>query len=217
VSPEKWWFNMMNDVKKINVRKLTLTAILAAVSTVLMYLQFPLPFIIPAFIEMDFSELPALIAAFAYGPIAGVTVCLIKNLLHLLGTTTMGVGELSNFLLGASFVFIAGFIYKKHKNRKGALMGTLIGAAVMAILSFPINLFITYPFFTAVFFGGNPAPIMGMYQALLPWADTLPKALLVFNMPFNFVMKGLVNAAIAFLIYKPLSPLLKGKQESLNK
>ena len=208
---------MMNDVKKINVRKLTLTAILAAVSTVLMYLQFPLPFIIPAFIEMDFSELPALIAAFAYGPIAGVTVCLIKNLLHLLGTTTMGVGELSNFLLGASFVFIAGFIYKKHKNRKGALMGTLIGAAVMAILSFPINLFITYPFFTAVFFGGNPAPIMGMYQALLPWADTLPKALLVFNMPFNFVMKGLVNAAIAFLIYKPLSPLLKGKQESLNK
>jgi len=200
-----------NKTKKVNVRLLTLTALLSAVATVLMYLQFPMPFIIPAFIQMDFSELPALIAAFAYGPIAGVVVCLIKNLFHLFGSTTMGVGELSNFLLGASFVFTAGLIYKMNKNRKGALIGTLIGATVMAILSFPINLFITYPFFTTLFFGGNPEPILGMYKALLPWADTLPKALLVFNMPFNFVMKGLANAAIAFLVYKSISPLLKGK------
>ena len=200
--------------KKINTRMLVFTAVMSAVSTILMYLQFPLPFIIPAFIQMDFSELPALIAAFAYGPIAGVTVCLIKNLFHLFGTSTMGVGELSNFLLGASFVFTAGLIYKKNNNRKGALLGTLVGAAIMALISFPVNLFITYPFFTTVFFGGNQAPIMGMYQTLLPWADTLPKALLVFNMPFNFILKGLANAAIAFLIYKPLSPVLKGKLQS---
>ena len=204
----------MKNERKINVRMIALTAMLAAVSTVLMYLQFPMPFIIPAFIQMDFSELPALIAAFAYGPIAGVAVCLIKNLFHLFGTTTMGVGELSNFLLGASFIFTAGLIYKRSKNRKGALLGTLIGAAVMAIISFPVNLYITYPFFTVVFFGGNQAPIMGMYQAILPWADTLPKALLVFNMPFNFIFKGLVNAALAFLIYKPLSPVLKGKLQA---
>jgi len=202
---------MEENERKINVRKLALTAVLSAVATVLMYLQFPIPFIIPAFIQMDFSELPALIAAFAYGPIAGVAVCLVKNMLHLFVTTTMGVGELSNFLLGASFVSIAGFVYKINNTRKGALIGTLTGASVMAIISFPVNLYVTYPFFTTVFFGGNPEPIMGMYQALLPWADTLPKALLVFNVPFNFVLKGLFNAAIAFLIYKPLSPLLKGK------
>jgi len=204
----------MNKEKTTNVRKLVLTAMLSAVASVLMYLQFPMPFIIPPFIQMDFSELPALIAAFAYGPIAGVVVCLIKNLIHLFGSTTSGVGELSNFLLGASFMFTAGFIYKKMKNRKGALIGTLIGAAIMALISFPINLYITYPFFTAVFFGGNQAPIIGMYQALLPWVDTLPKALLVFNMPFNFVLKGLLNAALAFLIYKPLSPVLKGRAEN---
>jgi len=204
----------MKNERKITVRMIALTAMLSAVSTILMYLQFPMPFIIPAFIQMDFSELPALIAAFAYGPIAGVVVCLIKNLFHLFGTTTMGVGELSNFLLGASFIFTAGLIYKKNNNRKGALLGTLVGAAVMAVISFPVNLFITYPFFTVVFFGGNQAPIMGMYQAILPWADTLPKALLVFNMPFNFIFKGLANAAIAFLIYKPLSPVLKGKLQS---
>ena len=208
-----YWRITMKE-KKINIRMLTFTAIMSAVSTVLMYLQFPMPFIIPAFIQMDFSELPALIVAFAYGPIAGVAVCLIKNLLHLFGSTTMGVGELSNFLLGASFVFTAGLIYKNNKSRMGALLGTLIGAAFMAVISFPINLFITYPFFTAVFFGGNPAPIMGMYQALLPWADTLPKALLVFNVPFNFVLKGLANAAIAFLVYKSLSPVLKGRSKT---
>ena len=204
----------MNKTRKINVRLLALTAMLSAVSTLLMYLQFPLPMIIPPFIQMDFSELPALIAAFAYGPVAGVAVCFVKNLIHLFGSSTLGVGELSNFLIGSSFVFTTGFIYKKMKNRKGALLGTLIGAAIMAMISFPINLFITYPFFTTIFFGGDGAPIMGMYQALLPWADTLPKALLVFNVPFNFVLKGLVNAAIAFLIYKPLSPLLKGTKKS---
>ena len=200
--------------KWINTRLLVITAMLSAVSTVLMYLQFPIPFLIPAFIEMDFSELPALIAAFAYGPIAGVTVCLVKNLLHLFGTTTLGVGELANFLLGASFVFTAGLIYKMNRTAKGALLGTLIGATAMAVISFPINLFVTYPFFTAVFFGGNQAPIIGMYQAILPWADTLPKALLIFNVPFNFVLKGLLNAGLAFLIYKPLSPLLKGVSSS---
>ena len=200
--------------KWLNTRMLVMTAMLSAVSTVLMYLQFPIPFLIPAFIEMDFSELPALIAAFAYGPIAGVTVCLVKNLLHLFGSTTLGVGELANFLLGASFVFTAGLIYKNNKTAKGALTGTLVGAAVMALISFPLNLYVTYPFFTAVFFGGNPAPILGMYQAILPWADTLPKALLVFNVPFNFILKGLVNAGIAFLIYKPLSPFLKGDRSS---
>ena len=205
---------MSNSKKQINVRMLALTAILAAVSTVLMYLQFPMPFIIPSFVQMDFSELPALIASFAYGPVAGVTVCLIKNLFHLIVTTTSGVGELSNFLIGSSFVFTAGFIYKRLKSRKGALIGTLAGAALMAAISFPVNLFITYPFFTTVFFDGNPAPIMGMYQTLLPWADTLPKALLVFNTPFNFVLKGLANAAIAFLVYKPLSPFLKGKPQA---
>jgi len=198
--------------KWFNTRLLVMTAMLSAVSTILMYLQFPIPFLIPAFIEMDFSELPALIAAFAYGPLAGVVVCLVKNLLHLFGTTTLGVGELANFLIGASFVFTAGLIYKKNRTIKGALIGTLVGAATMALISFPINLFITYPFFTTVFFGGNQAPIIGMYQAILPWADTLPKALLVFNMPFNFVLKGLVNATIAYFIYKPLSPFLKGNR-----
>ena len=131
---------METKKKTINVRYMTMTAMLSAVAFVLMFLEFNVPFM-PSFIKMDLSELPALIGAFAMGPASGVIICLIKNLLHLLMSTTGGVGELSNFILGALFVIPAGLMYKKKKGRKSALIGSLIGAAVMAVVSvFPIIL-----------------------------------------------------------------------------
>ena len=99
-------------------RYLTLVAIFSAISFGLMFLDFAIPAVIPSFVKMDFSELPALIASFALGPTAGVLVCFIKNLIHLSITTTSGVGELANFLIGAALVFPAGMIYKYHHNRK---------------------------------------------------------------------------------------------------
>lgn len=107
-----------NRVTKTNissVRYLTVTAMLSAVAFILMFLDFPLPMLIPSFIQLDLSELPALIGSFAMGPACGVLVCLIKNLLHLTISSTGGVGELSNFILGVSFVLPAGLIYK-HKR-----------------------------------------------------------------------------------------------------
>ena len=92
--------------KRDNVRYLTVTAMLSAVAYILMFLDFSVPFM-PAFIKMDLSELPALIGSFAMGPLCGVVVCLIKNVLHLFITTTGGVGELSNFILGVAFVLPA--------------------------------------------------------------------------------------------------------------
>jgi hypothetical protein len=96
--------------KRVNVRYLTVTAMLSAVAYILMFLDFSVPFM-PAFIKMDLSELPALIGSFAMGPLCGVVVCLIKNVLHLFITTTGGVGELSNFILGVAFVLPAGKTY----------------------------------------------------------------------------------------------------------
>ncbi len=93
---------------------------LSAVAFILMFLDFSVPFM-PAFIEMDISELPALIGAFSFGPVCGVIVCLVKNLMHLLITTTGGVGEISNFILGAVFVFPAGWIYKRKNGRFSVL------------------------------------------------------------------------------------------------
>ncbi len=195
--------------KKINVRFIVMTAILSAVSTVLMMLSFSIPFM-PNFIKLDFSELPALIASFSMGPVSGICVCLIKNLINLTMTTTGGIGELSNFLLGCLFVVPAGVFYRFKQNRKTAFLGALCGSAVMGIVSLPINYFITYPAYSKLL------PIDGiikMYQAINPNVDGLFMCLLCFNVPYTF-FKGMLNTLLAFLIYKYISPLIKGKKKA---
>ena len=182
---------------------------LSAVGFILMFIELSVP-IMPAFIKLDFSELPALLATFAYGPMSGAAVCLIKNVLHyFMGGTTGGVGELSNFLLGVAYVVPAGLIYQKIKTRKGALIAALIGCAVSAIYSLPHNYFLIYPLY------GKMMPmeaILGMYQALNPNCSGLFEALLTFNVPFTFAKEAL-TAAMAFVIYKPLSPILHGRKK----
>ena len=187
--------------------RLTVAAMLSAVAFVLMFIEFPIPALIPPFIKMDISDLPELLAAFALGPLYGVVVTLVKNLLFIVfhGTSSAYVGELCNFLLGAVFSFTAGLVYRHHKSRHSALIGSVIGCGLMAVISVPINYFLVYPVYAVVF-----APmdvILGAYQAILPSADTLIECLTIFNMPFTFC-KGLIDVALCFLIYKPLSPIL---------
>ena len=192
--------------------KVTVTAMLSAVAFVLMFIEFPIPALIPAFVKLDISDLPALLGTFSLGPVYGVAIQLVKNLLHLPFGSSAGVGELSNFLLGAVFAFIAGIVYKKHKNRGGALWGSVAGAAAMAVISIPINYFIVYPAYV-VLYGLPLEAIVGMYQEILgtvaqvPTSNALLNCLMVFNVPFT-LCKGLLDVALCFLIYKPLSPLL---------
>ena len=107
-------------------------------------------------------------------------------------------------MLGAVFSAVAGFVYKRHKSRKTAILGAIAGAAVMAVFSVPSNYFITYPAYVQ-FYHMPLEAILGMYQAILPSADSLIKCLVIFNMPFTLV-KGLLDAVLCLLIYKPLSP-----------
>lgn len=196
--------------KTANLRKLTVTAMLAAVATVLMFLDFSLPMFIPGFVKMDISELPALLASFSLGPVYGIAVCLVKNLFNLIfHGSTGGIGEVCNFLLGAVFAGVAGLLYKHHKTRRMAIVASLAGAAAMAVVSVPVNYFLSYPVYAAMF-GGIDA-ILAAYQALRPGVNGLLECLVVFNLPFTFV-KGLLDAALCFLIYKPLSPILKGNR-----
>lgn len=193
------------QIKRMNVRMITATGMLSAISFALMFMEFSVPFM-PGFIKMDLSELPALIGAFAYGPIAGVIICLIKNLLHLFISSTGGVGELSNFLLGASFVLVAGFVYKWKKNRKSALIGSIAGALVMGIFSVFSNYFLVYP----IYYNFMPEEaILAAYQLIFSGVNNILECLIVFNMPFTFV-KGILSVVITFLVYKRLSPILKG-------
>ncbi len=188
-----------------STRKIVVTAMLSAISAILMFVDFSIP-IMPAFIKLDVSELPALVASFSLGPVSGVAVCLIKNLINLFRTTTGGVGEFSNFVLGACFVFPAGVIYKRLKTRKGALLGSILGAVIMAVLSVPINYFVTYPIYAKIM---PIDAIISMYQAILPSVNGLLECLVVFNMPFTF-FKGILDAALTFLIYKRISHIIKG-------
>ncbi len=196
----------MNAVSDSRVRKLCGVAMLSAVAYVLMFLEFPLPLIMPAFIKMDFSELPALVAAFAYGPVAGVAVCLIKNVIHLLNTQSGGVGELSNFILGAVFVFVAGTVYKKAHSKKGAIIGATVGALLMSAISLVTNYYVVYPIYTVFM---PMEAIIAAYKAIIPSVNSLWECLLIFNVPFTF-FKGMCSVVITFLIYKPLSHILKG-------
>lgn len=191
-----------------HVRKIAVTAMLAALSTVLMFLSFPVPALIPSFVKMDFSELPALVAAFVISPWAGAAVCLVKNLINALFTTTGGIGEVCNFLLGVMMVVPAGLIYKYKKTRVGALIACLTGCVIMAGASILVNYYITYPVYIELFFKGNVDGVIEAYKFINPNVGNLWDALIWFNAPFTFV-KGVLVSAITFVIYKPLSNALK--------
>lgn len=188
-----------------SVRYMSVTAMLSAVAFILMFLDFSVPFM-PAFIKMDLSELPALIGAFSMGPVCGILICLIKNVLHLFITTTGGVGELSNFLLGVAFVLPAGLIYRHKKSRRSALIGSLLGAVIMGVFSVVSNYFLVYP----VYYNFMPEEaVLGAYQVIVPSMKNILQCLVCFNMPFTIV-KGLFSVVITFLVYKHISPVLKG-------
>lgn len=199
----------MNQKKSLRgyTRPTAVVAIMSALSIVLMILEFSVP-LVPSFLKFDISDFPALLTSFSISPLAGVVVCLLKNVLHLFFTTTGGVGELANFIISSAFVLPAGLLYKYFHTKSGAVLGSFVGAVAAALMSFPVNYFITYPFYANVMIPMET--IIGLYGAILPSVDNLIEALLIFNLPFTFV-KGSVCILLTFLVYKPLSPILKGK------
>ena len=195
---------------KVNTRNLVLTAVLGAIASVMMMepFSFPIP-IMPSYIKMDFSEVPALIASFSMGPISGAAVCLIKNVINAFFSKTGCIGELSNFLLGVAFVVPAGYVYKFKKNRTGAVIASITGSVTMALTGVATNYFIIFPLFSKYLMPIES--IIGMYQKIMPSVDGMLMCLLIFNLPFTLV-KGLIDSALTFLIYKRISPLIKGKK-----
>lgn len=192
-------------MNKSVLHSLVVSALFGAIGFILMFVELGVP-IMPSFIKFDISELPALIATFAYGPIYGILVCFLKNALHLLVTSTAGVGELANFLMGIFFVVPAGLIYRYHKTRKSALIGSLCGSLSLGFFCVLINYFLVYPIYYKIMIPKNV--ILSAYQAILPSVDSIFESLLIFNLPFT-AMKGIIVSILCFLIYKKLSPILK--------
>lgn len=201
----------MNNTKKIETRKMTITAMLSAIAVVIYYLDFPVP-LMPSFIKLDLSNVISLLAGFSLGPVSGVVVCFIKNAIHLVIKgfgTTMGIGDIFDFVTSAFFTLIASMIYRREKTKKNAVFACIVGVIAFTAISLPLNYFIVYPIYFKAF--GGEAAILGMYQEINPNVKNTITALCVFNLPFTFV-KGVLCALVTILIYKPLSPLLKGRK-----
>lgn len=186
-----------------------------AVFTALAYILY-MPFLefslIPAvpFLKVDFSNSFVMIAGFALGPVAGVVVGVLKEILHALTfSQTVGVGELANVLIMLPYVLIPSIIYKKHKGIKTVLLSLAIGCACQVIWSIPTNYLLTFPFFLMAYAGAPDwATGMDFYLTVWYWAVL-----------FNFVKTLLVTVAV-LLLYKPLSKLIKmtnAKFSSLKK
>ena len=181
--------------------------VLAAIATILRFIETPLP-LIPAFLKLDFSNIPALIGGFALGPIAGTAILLIKNLIYLPFSQTMGVGEVADFIISMSLVLTASLIYKYNKNRRGAVIGMVSGSALMSLVAGPLmNYFLLIPFYAAVYFGSSVDAIIDLAAATNAGINSLWTYILLGVVPFNIV-KCLVVCIVTGLLYKPLSPML---------
>ena len=191
--------------RKIMIRRIAACAVLTAMAVLLMYLEIPLP-LMPPFLKFDFSELPVLIGTFALGPVWGVVIELLKNLIHLPVTQTMGIGELSNFITGVIYVGTAGLIYRKFRTRKGAAASMGIATLALAAIAVPVNAFITLPLYGSVM-GFSTEAIIGMSSAVNPLITDKLSLLLAAFVPFN-LFKGIVVGLITFFVYKPISKLI---------
>ena len=202
--------NISNTNNK--TRKLIEIGMLGAIATVLMLFEFPIPFIAPPFYELDFSEVPVLVGAFALGPMAGASIELVKILINLLinGTATAFVGEIGNYLLGCSFIIPAALIYKKRKTKKNALIAMVIGTIVMTVFGCFLNAYILLPTYATAF--GMPIDaIVGMGSAINANINDVMTFVIIAVAPFN-IIKGIIVSVITLLIYKHISPILKGNR-----
>ncbi|MFI3172353.1 MAG: ECF transporter S component [Eubacteriales bacterium] len=187
--------------KRVNVTKMAQIGMLAAIAVVLMLFEIPMPFA-PGFYKLDLSEVPVLIGCFALGPLAGAIIELIKILLNFIidGSVTAGVGEMANLIIGCSFCIPAGIIYRRHKTKKMALIGMIVGTLFMTVVGCFLNAYVLLPAYAAAF----QMPIEALVEmgTVLNGNITNLFTFVVFAVaPFN-LLKGVVVSAVVFVSYK---------------
>lgn len=207
-----------NTVKShFTVQNMSVMAILSALSFVLyMWVKFPLPFMFPSFLDMQISDLPALLGGFALGPVEGCLIIIVKCCIKMPFSSTSCVGELADLLIGIANVLPAALIYRLHKTKKGAICGLIAGTFCAVVVSLFTNWLVLIPFYAKAF--GMDA-VVGMMKALYPAINEanvynyyLPAAVLPFNL-----LRCLVCALVTYFTYKPLSKILHWEQASKKK
>lgn len=200
-------------MKKTTLRHMTVAGLFGAIAFVLMFFSFSIPFISP-FAEFDLSALPELIGGYVLGPLGAIYIIFIKILLKLLfqGTSSMFTGEIQNLILSLSYVLPSIFFYRKHRTKKGAIFGLLIGSLISIIMAILTSLYLIFPAYIALY-GMNWDGIIEICAAANPIIKNIPTFVAFSVIPFN-VISRLVSSVIAMLIYKKISvPLKKMLQE----
>ena len=189
----------------LRTRCVTKVGILSAIAVILMFFEVPLP-MMPSFLKLDASELPAILGAFLLGPLAGVFVELIKNLLHAANTQTMGIGETANFLVGISFIIPAGYLYQKNSSHVGAILSLAVGTFSMMVSASLLNYFVLLPLYQVVLHFPLEQMI-ALGTVANPEIVDLKSFITMASAPFNMI-KGLVISIFTMMIYKKVFPVL---------
>lgn len=196
--------------KVLTTRKMAMVGMFSAISAILMFFEFPLPFA-PSFYELDFSEIPILVGSFAFGPAAGVLMEFVKILLKLFlkGTSTAFVGDMANFLVGCSFILPASIIYLFKKGKKNAIVACVVATMIITVFGTMFNALYLIPAFSKLY--GIPLEvILGMGSKVNPLMSegSLTSFVICCVAPINLI-KGGVASLVTMLVYKPLSPIIK--------
>ncbi len=194
--------------KFFTTQRLAVIAILASISIVLFLPPLQIPIVL--FYKLDFSNIPVLLGTFAMGPLTGTVILLLKSTVGLLFSSSLGVGELADFLMGLAMILPAGLIYRHRKSRKTAILGMIVGSVAATIAGVLLNVYLLIPFY-AVAFHMPVDTIIAMGQSVAPSIDSVWKLVLIITAPFN-VLKWSAISLVGGLIYKPLSPILHGKK-----
>ena len=193
----------------LSTRKIAMIGLFSAIAVILFLFEFPIPFIAPPFYELDFSEIPALVGAFAFGPVAGVMIEFCKVLLKLVikGTSTAFVGDLANFVIGCSLVLPASIIYMFKKTKKRAVISCVVGSVCITVFGTAFNGIYLLPAFSKLF--GMPMDvILDMGTKIHSSINSITTFVCFAVAPMN-VIKSVSASVVTLLIYKPLSPILK--------
>ncbi|MBR1693151.1 MAG: ECF transporter S component [Lachnospiraceae bacterium] len=196
----------------LSTKKVTMIGMFSAIAMILHLFDFPIPFLAPGFYKLDLSEIPVLICAFAYGPVAGVFTEFCKILLKLLfkSTSTAFVGDLANFAVGCVLVLPASILYQFKKTKKRAILSCAVGTLCMAVFGAVFNAVYLLPAFAVLFMGdaGAVDSFVAMGHDIIPLITDVTTFALFSVAPIN-ILKGIMASIPTMLIYKPLSPLLK--------
>lgn len=207
--------------------RITFVSMFATLGAVLYIFGFSLPFAFPGFLEFKLSDIPVLIGTFTLGPLSGMIIVAVQIAIKLAikGTSTMFVGELSDFLTTCAFALPAGVIYVKNRTMKGAIVAVSVGALAEIAVAMCINRIVLIPFYVQMFFGGNLQPLVGMMKTLFPsCTQSTFYTFYIFCsvLPFN-ALRCVVASAVTFVVYKHISRLINsvntkfyGKREKIT-